>query len=115
MHERHVRLACFCVVKHGVSRAKRAARTILTRQSHRNAFQKQRSESERLGVMPFIRAALLEDFALMLEHDAFDLRLNLKTLWGASQAIDNRLKRFLADCSRLRLAGVLRLKNRRII
>src|SRR6266516_4783172 len=42
--------------------------------------------------MPFIGAALVKDFALMIEDDAFDLRLNLEAL---------------------RCAGVFRLKNRR--
>ena len=62
--------------------------------------------------MPFVGTALLENLPLMIEHDAFDLRLNLKPLRGAGEAIDNGFERFLADCSRLGLACVLRLKNR---
>src|SRR5438094_1946774 len=106
-------LARLRVVQDRVPCAERAARTILTRQSDWNPFQQQRSEGEGFGVMPFIWATVFEDFALMIEHDAFDLRLNLKTLWSSSEAIDNGFKRFLTDRSRLRLAGVIRLKNRR--
>src|SRR5436190_8645258 len=113
MHERHIRLARLRIVKDRVPCAECAARTILTRQSDRDPIQKQRSESEGFGVMPFIRATVFEDFALMIEHDALDLRLNLKPLWSVSEAIDNGFKSFLADCSRLRLARVFRLKNRR--
>src|SRR6266566_413008 len=47
--------------------------------------------------MPFIGAALVKDFALMIEDDAFDLRLNLETLRYASEAINDRLERFLAN------------------
>ena len=63
--------------------------------------------------MPFIRAAILEDFALMVEHDALDLRLNLETLRDTRQTFDNRFQRFLADRSWLGLARVFRLKDRR--
>src|SRR5213596_1174698 len=50
--------------------------------------------------MPFIGAALVKDFALMIDDDAFDLRLNLETLRYAGEAIDDRLERFLANRSR---------------
>ena len=45
--------------------------------------------------MPFIRAVVLEDFALMLERDAFDLWLDLETFRDIGETIDNRLERFL--------------------
>src|SRR5439155_26634588 len=61
--------------------------------------------------MPFIGAALVKDFALMIEDDAFDLRLNLEALRSAGEAINDRLERFLANRSRFRCAGVFRLKN----
>ena len=51
--------------------------------------------------MPLVGAALLEDFALVIKHDAFDLRLNLETFRNARETIDNGLKRFLADRSGL--------------
>ena len=54
--------------------------------------------------MPFVRAAVLEDLALMIEHDAFDLRLNLETVRDARQAVDDRSKRFLTDRRGLGLA-----------
>src|SRR5438105_15897294 len=63
--------------------------------------------------MPFIGAALFKDFALVIEDDAFDLRLNLETFWYASKTIDNGLEHFLADRRRLRSACVFRLKYRR--
>src|SRR5206468_12268344 len=63
--------------------------------------------------MPFIGAALVKDFALMIEDDAFDLRLNLEALRYAGEAINDCLERFLANRSRFRCAGVFRLKNRR--
>ncbi len=48
----------------------------------------------------------------MIEHDAFDLRLNFEVLRNTGEAIDNGFKRFLTDRSRLRHARVFRLKNR---
>jgi hypothetical protein len=62
--------------------------------------------------MPFIGTAVLEDFTLVIENDAFDLRLNLKTLWNASETIDNGFERFLANRSRFGFTGVFRLENR---
>ena len=44
--------------------------------------------------MPFVGAAFLEDFALMIENDALDLRLNVETIRHARQAIDNRPQAF---------------------
>ena len=63
--------------------------------------------------MPFIWTAFFEEFALMIENDAFDLRLNLKTLWNASQTIDDGLERFLANRCRFGCACIFRLKYRR--
>ena len=60
--------------------------------------------------MPFIGAALFKDLALVIEDDAFDLRLNLETFWYAGKTIDNGLEHFLADRRRLRSACVFRLK-----
>ena len=97
VHEWHVGSARLRIVKDRVPRAEGSARTILSRQSDRNSFQQQRSEGERFGIMPFIEAALFKDLALMIEDDAFDLRLNLETFWHAGQTIDNGLERFLAD------------------
>src|SRR5438034_9529885 len=62
--------------------------------------------------MPFIEAAIFENFALMIEHDAFDFRLNLEASWYMGQTIDNRFKRLLADRCWLGLARVFRLKDR---
>src|SRR6266542_3186173 len=62
--------------------------------------------------MPFIGAAFVKDFSLMIEDDAFNLRLNLEALRYAGEAINDRLERFLANRSRFRCAGVFRLKNR---
>jgi len=62
--------------------------------------------------MPFVGTALFEDSALMIENDAFDLRLNLEAFRNAGETVDNGLKRFVADRSRLRLARVFRLKDR---
>src|SRR5947208_15477554 len=104
MHERDGGFAGLRIVQDRVPCAKSTARTILTRQSDRNPFQQQRSKGEGFGVMPFIRATVFEDFALMIEHDSFDLRLNLKPFRGASETIDNGFKRFLIDRSRIRLA-----------
>src|SRR4030095_5264311 len=80
--------------------------------SSRNALQNHRSERERFGKMPFIGAAVLEDFALMIKHNAFDFRLNIQTLRSAGETIDNCFQRFLADRSRLGFARVFRLKYR---
>ena len=63
--------------------------------------------------MPFIGTAIFEDLALMIENDALDLGLDVETLGYASEAIDNGLERVCADGGWLRLAGILRLKNRR--
>src|SRR6266481_9753031 len=60
--------------------------------------------------MPFIGAALFKDFALVIEDDALDLRLNLETFWYAGKTIENGLEHFLADRRRLRSACVFRLK-----
>src|SRR5436190_9372951 len=60
--------------------------------------------------MPFIGAALFKDLPLMIEDDAFYLRLNLETFWYAGKTIDNDFKRFLGDRRRLRCACVFRLK-----
>src|SRR4026208_45944 len=62
--------------------------------------------------MPLIGAALLEDFALVIQNDAFDLRLNLETLRNASQTIDNGSQRLLADRRWLGFAAVFRWENR---
>src|SRR5204863_2245622 len=63
--------------------------------------------------MPFIGTAIFEDLALMIENDALDLGLDVETLGYASETIDNGLECFRADGGWLRLAGILRLKNRR--
>src|SRR5215470_14124793 len=63
--------------------------------------------------MPFVRTAIFKDFALMIENDAFDFRLNFKSLRNANETIDDGFKHFLANCRRLRLARVFRLENRR--
>src|SRR5437870_11505320 len=97
MHERHVRFAGSRVVQYRVTRAKSAARAILTRQSHWDPIQKQRSERERLGVVPRIGAAVLEYFALIIDDDAFNLWLDLETFRDAGETIDDRLERFLID------------------
>src|ERR1041385_119842 len=62
--------------------------------------------------MPFKGTAVLEDFALMINYDAFNFRLNIKTLRNASETIDNGFQRLLADRSRLGFARVFRLKYR---
>src|SRR5438094_10073212 len=62
--------------------------------------------------MPFIRTTLLKDFALMIDNDALDLRLNLETLRNTSQTIDNGFQCLLADRSQLGFAAVFRMKNR---
>ena len=54
--------------------------------------------------MPLIGTALLENFALMIKDNALDLRLDFEAFWNAGETVDNSLKRFLADRSRLRLA-----------
>src|SRR5439155_22716948 len=61
--------------------------------------------------MPFIGAALFKDFALVIEDYAFDLWLNLETLWYAGKTIDNGLERLLTDRRWLGCACVFRLKN----
>jgi hypothetical protein len=60
--------------------------------------------------MPFIRAALVKDLALVIEDDAFYFRLNLETFWYAGKTIDDDFQRFLADRRRLRCARVFGLK-----
>src|SRR5439155_26774913 len=60
--------------------------------------------------MPFIGAALFKDLPLVIEDDAFYLRLNLETFWYAGKTIDNDLERFVGDRRRLRCACVFRLK-----
>src|SRR5207244_8288211 len=113
VHERHIGSARLCVVKDRVPGAEGPARTILTRQSDWNPFQKKRSKRERLGVMHFVLAAFFEDFALMIEHDAFDLRLNFEALRNTGEPIDDGLESFLTDGRRLGGACVFGLKNRR--
>ena len=63
--------------------------------------------------MPFIRPAILEDFALMVDHNALDFWLDLETVRDMRQTFDNRFQRFLADSSWLGLARVFRLKDGR--
>ena len=60
--------------------------------------------------MPLIGTALLENFALMIKDNALDLRLDFEAFRNAGETIDNGLKRFLADRSRLRLARVLQVE-----
>src|SRR5438132_12922306 len=113
MHERNIRFTCFSVVQHGMPAAEGPPGTVLTRQSDRDSFQKERPERERLGVMPFIRAASLKYFALMIEDDAFYLRLNIEAIWHTRQPIHNDRQNFLADRSRLGCACVFRLEHSR--
>ena len=61
--------------------------------------------------MPLIRTAGFKNFALMVENDALDFRLNIEAIRHARQAIDNLLQRFFADGGRLARARVFRLKN----
>ena len=63
--------------------------------------------------MPFVWAAVFEDLALMIEHDALNFWLDFETIRDARQAIDDCSKCFLTDRRGLRLARVLRLKNGR--
>src|SRR4030095_1054204 len=67
---------------------------------------------ERFRVMPLQGTTLLKDFLLMIQNNAFDLRLEVKAFRNVGETIDNGLKRFLADRSRLGLARVFRLENR---
>src|SRR5207245_7766154 len=62
--------------------------------------------------MPLIGTALLENFALMIKHDALDLRLDFEAFWNAGENIDNGLKRFVADRSWVILSRVLMLRYR---
>src|SRR5262245_52668210 len=62
--------------------------------------------------MPLIGTAVVEDFTLMIKHDALDLRLNFKAFRNAGETINNGLKRFLADRGRLILSLVVWLKYR---
>ena len=49
----------------------------------------------------------------MIENDAFDLRLNLKTFRNARETLDDGLERFLADRRRFGCTRIFRLKYRR--
>src|SRR5258707_13192125 len=112
MHERHIGLSGLAIIKNGVSRAESATRTVLPGQSDRDSFEQKRSESQSLGVMPFIRSAFLENFAAMIEDDSFDLGLNVKIIWNAGESIHDRLQHFLADGGGDGGTRVFRLKNR---
>ena len=61
--------------------------------------------------MPLVRTAGFENLALMLDYDAFYFRLDVEIVTHPRQPIDNRLKRFLGNGSRLGRAGVFRLKD----
>ena len=65
--------------------------------------------------MPFIRTAVLEDFALLIDHDAFYLWLNVETVRDTRQTVDDRFQRFLADRSRLGLARCIPVERSRSI
>src|SRR5438876_11153451 len=97
MQERNVGLARLCVVKNGVPRTEGPARPVLTGQSHRSSFEEKRPEGERFGIMPFVGAAGFENFALMIDDDAFYFRLKIKSLRYSREAIDNCLQRLFAD------------------
>ena len=47
--------------------------------------------------MPFVGAAGFENFALMIDDDAFYFRLKIKSLRYSREAIDNCLQRLFAD------------------
>ena len=48
----------------------------------------------------------------MIEHDAFDLRLDIEVVRHLSQALRDRAQHLRADCRRGRFGGVIRLKDR---
>src|SRR5262245_7508513 len=63
--------------------------------------------------MPLIRPAILEDLALMIEHDALDFWLNLESRRDTRQTVNDRFQRLLADCRWLGLARVFGLEDGR--
>ena len=58
MEQRKVRLARFRIVKKRVPMAECPAPAVLARKPHRHAFEQQRTESERFGIMPIRRGRL---------------------------------------------------------
>ena len=87
MHQRHVRRAGVPVVKNGVTRAECSTRAVLAGEANWNSFEKKRTERERFGVMPFVRPAVFENLPAMLENDAPDFRLDIKTLRNAREPV----------------------------
>ena len=113
MHERNVGRSRLAIIKHSVTRAERAARTILPGKTDRNLVEQKGAEGERFRVMPFIGPAIFENLASMLEDDALDLGLDVKLLRHVRQAIHDLLQHFLAHGSGCTRTGVFRLENRR--
>ena len=72
-----------------MARAECSAPAVLTRKPDGNAFEQQRPERERLGVMPFVRSARFENLATPIEHGPPNFRDDVEILRNAGQTFDN--------------------------
>src|SRR3954451_11959250 len=112
MHERHVWLRRFLVIENGVTCTKSAAGAILTGEPDRNFLEHERTEGERLRVVPLVRSAVLKNFPAMIEHDALNLSLDREAFRDASKTIHDLLQHLRGDRGRRARAGVFGLENR---